>query len=45
MIKKQLIKMMQSLLFKQREKQVVEKQQKKIDKKYVETDRTRERRR
>ncbi len=32
-----LIKMIQSLLFKQREKQVVEKQQKKIDKKYIET--------
>jgi DNA mismatch repair protein MutS2 len=29
--------MIQSLLFKQREKQVVEKQQKKIDKKYIET--------
>jgi DNA mismatch repair protein MutS2 len=32
-----LIKMIQALLFKQREKQVVEKQQKKIDKKYLET--------
>jgi DNA mismatch repair protein MutS2 len=29
--------MIQSLLFKQREKQIVEKQQKKIDKKYIET--------
>ena len=35
--KNALIKMIQSLLFKQREKQVVEKQQKKIDKKYIET--------
>ncbi|MEO7121477.1 MAG: MutS2/Smr-associated SH3 domain-containing protein, partial [Ginsengibacter sp.] len=35
--KNALIKMIQSLLFKQREKQVVEKQQKKIDKKYLET--------
>jgi DNA mismatch repair protein MutS2 len=33
-----LIKTVQSLLFKQREKQVAEKQQKKIDKKYVETE-------
>lgn len=33
-----LIKMIQSLLFKQREKQVVEKQQMKIDKKFIETD-------
>ena len=32
-----LIKTVQSLLFKQREKQVAEKQQKKIDKKYIET--------
>ncbi len=32
-----LIKTIQSLLFKQREKQVAEKQQKKIDKKYIET--------
>jgi DNA mismatch repair protein MutS2 len=32
-----VIKMMQSLLFKQREKHVVEKQQKKIDTKYIET--------
>ena len=29
--------MIQSLLFKQREKQVVERQQQKIDKKYIET--------
>jgi DNA mismatch repair protein MutS2 len=36
--KEELIKMMQSLLFKQREKQVAEKLQKKIDKKYIETD-------
>src|SRR5450631_327867 len=35
--KNALIKMIQSLLFKQREKQVVEKQQKKIDKNYIET--------
>ncbi|MEO8412738.1 MAG: DNA mismatch repair protein MutS [Ginsengibacter sp.] len=35
--KKAVIKMIQSLLFKQREKQVVEKQQKKIDTKYMET--------
>lgn len=35
--KNTLIKMIQSLLFKQREKQVAEKQQKKIDKKYIET--------
>jgi DNA mismatch repair protein MutS2 len=35
--KNALIKMIQSLLFKQGEKQVVEKQQKKIDKKYIET--------
>ncbi len=35
--KKAVIKMMQSLLFKQREKQVVERQQKKIDTKYIET--------
>jgi DNA mismatch repair protein MutS2 len=35
--KNALIKMIQSLLFKQREKQIVEKQQKKIDKKYIET--------
>ncbi len=34
--KNALIKMMQSLLFKQKEKQVAEKQQKKIDKKYIE---------
>jgi len=38
--KEAVIKMMQSLLFKQREKQVVEKLQKKIDKKYVETGET-----
>jgi DNA mismatch repair protein MutS2 len=36
--KKAVIKMMQSLLFKQREKQVIEKQQKKIDTKYIETE-------
>ena len=35
--KNSLIKMIQSLLFKQREKQVVERQQQKIDKKYIET--------
>ncbi|MGH2564570.1 MAG: MutS2/Smr-associated SH3 domain-containing protein, partial [Ginsengibacter sp.] len=35
--KNALIKMIQALLFKQREKQVVEKQQEKIDKKYIET--------
>ncbi len=35
--KNALIKMIQSLLFKQREKQVVERQQQKIDKKYIET--------
>jgi DNA mismatch repair protein MutS2 len=35
--KNAVFKMMQSLLFKQREKQVVEKQQKKIDEKYIET--------
>ena len=35
--KNAVIKMMQSLLFKQQEKQVVEKQQKKIDEKYIET--------
>lgn len=35
--KNALIKMIQALLFKQREKQVVEKQQQKIDKKYIET--------
>ncbi len=35
--KKAVIKMMQSLLFNQREKQVVERQQKKIDTKYIET--------
>jgi DNA mismatch repair protein MutS2 len=35
--KNALIKMIQSLLFKQGEKQVVERQQKKIDKKYIET--------
>ncbi len=35
--KNALIKMIQSLLFKQREKQVVEKQQNKVDKKYLET--------
>jgi len=36
--KNSLIKMIQSLLFKQREKQVVERQQNKIDKKYIETE-------
>ncbi len=35
--KNSLIKMIQSLLFKQREKEVVERQQKKIEKKYIET--------
>ncbi len=35
--KKAVIKMMQSLLFKQREKQVTENQQKKIDLKFIET--------
>ena len=35
--KNSLIKMIQSLLFKQREKQVVKRQQQKIDKKYIET--------
>ncbi len=35
--KNSLIKMIQSLLFKQREKKVVERQQQKIDKKYIET--------
>lgn len=35
--KNALIKMIQSLLFKQREKQVVEKQQKKLDKKFIES--------
>ena len=35
--KNALIKMIQSLLFKQREKQVVERQQMKVDKKYIET--------
>ena len=35
--KNKVIKMMQALLFKQREKQVVAKQQKKIDAKYIET--------
>lgn len=35
--KKKVIKMMNSLLYKQREKQVVGKQQKKIDAKYIET--------
>jgi DNA mismatch repair protein MutS2 len=35
--KKAVIKMMQSLLYKQREKQVAEKQQKKIDLKFIET--------
>lgn len=38
--KEAVIKTMQSLLFKQREKQVVEKLQQKIDKKYVETGET-----
>jgi DNA mismatch repair protein MutS2 len=38
--KEAVIKIMQSLLFKQREKQVVEKLQKKIDKKYIETGET-----
>ena len=35
--KNSLVKMIQSLLFKQREKQVIERQQKKVDKKYIET--------
>jgi DNA mismatch repair protein MutS2 len=35
--KKEVIKMMQSLLFKQREKQVTEKQQKKFDSRYIES--------
>ncbi len=38
--KKAVIKMMQSVLYKQREKQVIEKQQRKIDTKYIETEET-----